>query len=167
MRTLSEPSQLLEFDDARAYASKEWWQTCKPQLWARVSRAFDQFARQHGVGLEPEDPSGFQDGSAFTCAQEYLTHPQYPQIKTVVLGGFYFSRYGDRFTGGIGDERSTIAKHTWHAMTRELGETHGFIYVPEYLLRLSYDGEHAQYRRMTWSERYFAAWYQHLKRRAT
>ncbi|MEM6582924.1 MAG: hypothetical protein AAF699_16710 [Pseudomonadota bacterium] len=125
--------------------------------------AFRKFSQLHNISLVPESPGAFQDGSLLTCAVEYEFSSTQPEVRTSVLGGFYFSRYGDLFCGGGEPGRSRIDISKWNAMQSALEEWYGFTFVTQELLAERYSGEHPRFRAMDWDERYFAPWYVNLR----
>ena len=152
---------LEAFDDEFAYVNCEWSQVI--EAYEEVVSAFEEFSERHGVTLMPEGPSAFQDGSLLTVARETVRTSVQSRIATEVLGGFYFSRYGRLFVRGPLDRRSRISSIQWHAMSESLANEYGYVPVAEDLLSSMYSGIHSKFRAMTWGERFFAAWYQHLE----
>ena len=149
MKVVESLQELAEHDSAEAYPDG-------PQEPAIVS-AIARIAEISGLPLDPEGPSDFQDGALFMCAQEYGTRRG--RLRSDVLGGYYFSKFGRLFTGGRLSDKSAASEHLWLQMREALSREFGFTYVSDTLLRQPYNGSFKEYRCGTWSERYFCPWY--------
>jgi hypothetical protein len=148
---------LLPSDDPEPFALVGGSLEIESGEFARLQKLFASFNRRYDFPLALESPEGFQDGSLFTCARELAGTPG-----EAARGGFYFSRFGRLFTGGLESPASSIPLETWTKIKEALSSDHQYLYVPAALLKSPYDGEHRCYSRMTWNERLFSPFYSKL-----
>jgi len=148
---------ILDIDQLRAFDSIEPFPPVTSEEEFAVSRAIEHASRLSGLLLAPEGPSDFQDGPAFMCAQEYAPPGRYRgPVLGHVLGGFYFSKYGRLFCGGLREHTSAASAEMWARMKSVIADEHSFRYVPSQLLEQPYDGIFTSFPCSTWSDRLFA-----------